>query len=246
MRRIFLRVVKVEVLWTAVLLLTMGFPSICGAQMTVKVETLFSTENGLARIESDFRSQFNSINLGGVQGNQYFNDVVGNGGSVTVAAEFKTNGNSEIDIAGLSILQVNKSLRTEGAPMLRAVESIGTGLERPGESFGASGGSEIRVTEVLHSTSGSTVNGDLVYLVQSEGVGQMSAGVAGEFNKECLECETPKTSGKGTMEDLRLQTGVQSESARETLKAGFQRADMHIEFSGQFSGAFQGIIEAPK
>jgi len=238
---------KGGLLCCAVLGLMISLPAIAGAQMTVKVETVFSTENGLVRLETDYRSLFSDARLEGVRQNQYFNDVIGNGGAVTVGAEFQNKGNSEIAVAGITILkEPSKTLDAVDATVLRAVEKVGTSSERPGDSFGASGGSQIRVTETLHATSASTLNGSLVYLVQSQGEGQMSAGVAGEFNKECVECETPEKSGKGTMEDVRLQTGVQSASASETLKAGFQRADTHIEMSGSYSAAFQGVIELTK
>ena len=238
----FLWVAKRKLLWGVVFGLMMALPGISGAQMKVDVNLLVSTVDGGARVNTIYTGQFTDSHTKEVQQNQYLNNVFGKGGPTTVGVEFQTNGNSEIVFAGLSILK--EDLGKGETKMLTALEKIGTGNEDLSASFVAAGGSQIRVTETVHVTQASTLGGNLVYQVQSSGVGSMEAGVVGKLCTECVKCEEP--SNKGRMEDLRLQTGLQVQQAQGNLMTGFQYVEAHVDLSGQYSGIFQTIIAPPK
>jgi hypothetical protein len=234
----FLWVAKRKLLWGVVFGLMMALPGISGAQMKVDVNLRASTVDGVARVNTIYTSQFTNSQAKEVQQNQYLNNVLGFGGPTTVGVEFQTNGNSEIAFAGLSILK--KDPGNGETTMLTALEKIGTGSEDLRASFVAAGGSQIRVTETVHVTQASTLGGNLVYQVQSSGVGSMEAGVVGKLCTECLKCEEP--SNKGKIEDLRLQAGLQIQQAQGNLMTGIQHVEAHVDFSGKYSGIFQAIV----
>ena len=236
----FLWAAKHKLLWGVVFGLMMALTGISGAQMKVDVNLLVSTVDGGARVNTIYTSQFTDIHTKEVQQNQYLNNVLGFGGPTTVGVEFQTNGNSEIVFAGLSILKEDLGKDEATGRGLTALEKIATG----NEEFAAAGGSQIRVTETVHATQGSTLDGNLLYVVQSSGVGVMQAGVVGKLCTECVKCEEP--SNKGRMEDLRLQTGLQVQQAQGNLMTGFQYVEAHVDLSGQYSGIFQTIIAPPK
>jgi hypothetical protein len=98
----------------------------------------------------------------------------------------------------------------------------------------------------MHSTSTNTLNGTLVYKMQSEGVGSMKAGVAGEFDRECVECKPKEDYKGGGIEDERLRAGLESGQYEQKLVAGFQVLETHIQASGEYSSVFLARIEGPK
>ena len=237
----FLWVAKRKLLWGVVFGLMMALTGISGAQMKVDV-SLLGTVDGVARVNSIYTAEFTDSQAKQVQQNQYLNNVIGFGGPTMVGAEFQTNGNSEIVFAGLSILK--KDPGKGETTMLTAMEKIGTGNEGLRASFAAAGGSQIAVAETVHATQGSTLDGNLLYVVQSSGVGSMQAGVVGKLCTECVKCEEP--SNKGRMEDVGLQTGLQVQQAQGNMMTGFQYVEAHVDLSGQYSGIFQTIIAPPK
>ena len=238
----FLWVAKRKLLWGVVFGLMMALPGISGAQMKVDV-SLLGTVDGVARVNSIYTAEFTDSQAKQVQQNQYLNNVIGFGGPTMVGVEFQTNGNSEIAFAGLSILK--KDPGKGETTMLTALEKIGTGNEGLRASFAAAGGSQIAVAETVHATQASTLGGNLVYQVQSSGVGSMAAGVVGKLSTEYVKCEAPD---KGRMEDLGLATGLQvgQAQAQGNLMTGFQHVEAHVALSGQYSGIFQAIITPPK
>lgn len=239
----FLWAAKRKLLWGVVFGLMMALPGISGAQMNVDV-SLLSTVDGVARVNTIYTAEFTNSQAKQVQGNQYLNNVIGFGGPTAVGMEFQTNGNSEIVFAGLSILK--KDPEKGETTMLTALEKIGTGNEGLRASFAAAGGSQIAVAETVHATQASTLGGNLVYQVQSSGVGSMAAGVVGKLCTECVKCE--EAPDKGRMEDLGLAAGLQvgQAQAQGNLMTGFQHVEAHVAISGQYSGIFQAIITPPK
>jgi len=248
----FLWAAKHKTLWGVVFGLMMALPGISGAQefMTVKMTSGFSTENGSSSVKTNYESLVVHSPEVGVEQNQYSNKVLGVGGSTTVLAEFAANGNSEIDLAGLTILKdpggkgTGTMLKaTEGgkqsAGMLLALEKIGTENVSLSGSFAAAGGSQIIVTETEHSTTASTKGGGVYYLVESSGVGTIKAGVASEV---CV-APPPETVKKGGIDDLLLSVnGI----GKAQVPAGSQSARMNVEYCGQYKGFFEGIIARPK
>jgi hypothetical protein len=250
----FLWAAKHKALWGIVFGLMTALPGVSGAQqfMTVKMTSAFSTVNGSTSVKTDYASLIVRSPEVGVEQNQYLNKVLGTGGTTTVIAEFATSGNSGIDLAGLTILKDSGAKGTgtilnalpgekESAGMLQALEKIGTGNTSLSGSFGAAGGSEIRVTETDHSTTASTKGGGLYYLVESSGVGMIKAGVVSEV---CVECVPPPTETvkKGDIDLLRLNP----EQIGKSQDPGSQIASMNVEYNGQYKGFFEGIIARPK
>jgi hypothetical protein len=198
--------------------------------MKADVNLLVSTVDGGARVNAIYTAQFTDSQTKEVQQNQYVNNVFGKGGPTTVGVEFQTSKNSDIVFAGLSIIKEDPGKGE--TTMLTAPEKIGTG----NAEFAAAGGSQIRITETVHATQGSTLDGNLLYVVQSSGVGSMQAGVVGKFSTECVKREEP--SDKGRIEDLLLKTGLQAQQAQGNLMTGFQYVEAHVDLSGQYSGIF--------
>jgi len=252
--REFLWAAKHKTLWGVVFGLMMALPGIIGAQefMTVKMTSGFSTENGSSSVKTNYESLVVHSPEVGVEQNQYSNKVLGVGGSTTVLAEFAANGNSEIDLAGLTILKGPREKETgtmlkameggkQSAGMLLALEKIGTENVSLSGSFAAAGGSQIIVTETEHSTTASTKGGGVYYLVESSGVGTIKAGVASEVSVECAP--PPATVKKGGIDDLLLSVnGI----GKAQVPAGSQSARMNVEYCGQYKGFFEGIIARPK
>lgn len=229
------------VLWGFFFGLMMAFPHISGAQdnyMVVNFTSAISTENGRASVKTNYESQTGDSIETGVQKNQYLNDVLGIGSPSTVIAEFVTNGNAEIAFAGLIIL---KDPAKGNATILIALEKIGTGASTPNGAFQGAGGSEIRVTETEHSTTGSTQGGGVSYLVESSGVGTLKAGMVGEYCTECAK-PPPEVVAKGGMGALQMNL----QDIAQSVKPGSQSAKMNVEFSGKYKGFFEGIVAPPK
>lgn len=239
-----LPLLKCMALWGVVFTVLMTLPSVSVAQMTVSVTSFVSTQSGFVKVESDFKSLFNGV-AASIQRTEYMVDVKGyGGGPVAVGTEFETGKNSEIAVAELTILKQG-FVQPEKLPTLRALEKIGVGYQSGSDSFGAAGGSEISVTQTMHSTSTSTVGGTLAYLMKSEGVGEAKAGVVGEFDRECTEC---KKDYKAGINDTRLQslTVPQMTENIQKLKAGFQISETHVAVCGPYEALFQGVITVPK
>ena len=251
--REFLWAAKHKTLWGVVFGLMMALPGISGAQefMTVKMTSGFSTENGSSSVKTNYESLVVHSPEVGVEQNQYSNKVLGVGGSTTVLAEFASNGNSEIDLAGLTILKDPGGKGTgtmlnalpgekESVGMVQALEKIGTGNTSLSGSFGAAGGSEIRVTETDHSTTASTKGGGVYYLVESSGVGMIAAGVVSAVCVDCKPC--PETVRKGEIDVLRMNPYLIGRGQ----DPGTQSASLHVEYNGQYKGFFEAIIARPK
>jgi len=240
-RSAFLWAGKRKAAW-ALLGVMLVLPSIAGAQLEANLSLLLSTKDGDAKIDTIYTSQFTNGKVGGIEQHQYLNEVYGKGGPVTALTQFKNNEDSEIALAGMSLL---KGAQPQGAQTtLKALEKIGTGQQDLREFFVAAGGSMIRVTETLHTTQGATIGGNLSYGVESSGVGSIEVGLAGKFTRECVACK--ECSKGGAAIDMLVHSQLQMQETMGALKAGLQHFEMHADFSGQYQAIFEGKIVLPK
>lgn len=222
-------------------------PAQAAAQwMAIDMNTTGSTQNGHVAVNTAYDARVGAGIDPQVRQNQYVNKVQGFGSPITVANEFSTNPESEIAAAGLFILK----LPAEGPfSSLTATEKIGTESVKTDlgmiEYFAGAGGSWILVTETEHATAGSTEGGKTYYLVQSAGLGTMSAGLAGDFVR--LEGPPPATAAE--LLSLCAQMGLFPVKGGQPVVAaqdpGAQRFTTQVRYSGCYSGRIEGIIAPP-
>lgn len=223
-------------------------PAQAAAQwMKIDVNTAGSTQNGHVAVNTAYDARVGAGIDPQVRQNQYVNRVLGFGSPTAVANEFSTNPESEIAAAGLFILKLPAD--SPFFSSLTATEKIGTESVKTDlgmiEYFAGAGGSWILVTETEHATTGSTEGGKTYYLVQSAGLGTMSAGLAGDF----VRVEGPPPATAEDLLSLCAEMGLIPVKGGQPVVAaqdpGAQRFTTQVRYSGRYSGIIEGIIAPP-
>ena len=166
------------------------------------------------------------------------------GGECTVMQTLEVADTSDISGASLYI-EMGPLPLADSTVYLDTEEKIGTGILRTREQnqdqvevekFSGAAGSALGVTETLHISESWTDNGNIGHFVESEGQGEMKAGMVGNY----LQYQGP-ASEDGDHDALCPLWSHED----EVVELANQSFEYHIRHRGEYSYSFKGEIGPP-